>query len=86
MEKIKIIVIKKIIYIAFLLLSFLSFSQQKNIGQLKNDIKNAKNQESKIDAINAMGLHWYESNFDSATYYFEKAFKTSKKVNYKPFL
>ncbi len=74
--------INKIIWGALLLLSSVSFAQPKDISQLKNDIVNAKSQENKIDAINKLGLHWFDHNFDSATYYFEKAHKISKEVNY----
>ncbi len=80
MEKIK---IKKIISVIIILFSVLSFSQQKENIVLKNDIKNAKNQEEKIEAINRLGIHWYQTNFDSAAYYFEKAHTISEKINYK---
>ena len=83
MKKIKKITFKKIVFTSVLLFSFISFSQQNEINSIKNEIKNAKNQESKIDNINKLGIYWYETNYDSASYYFEKARLISKKNNYK---
>lgn len=54
-----------------------------DISKINKKIDVAKNQEAKIDAINVLGNYWFNSNYDSAVYYYEKAYKISRKINYK---
>jgi len=53
------------------------------ILKLNNKIAVAKSQETKVDAINELGDYWFNNNYDSASYYYEKAYRLSKKISYK---
>lgn len=79
-------------YLSFFLMLMIPFcgltinAQNKanaEILKLNNKIAVAKNQEVKVDAINELGDHWFNKDYDSATYYYEKAYRISKKINYK---
>ncbi|WP_445732055.1 tetratricopeptide repeat-containing sensor histidine kinase [Mariniflexile sp.] len=59
------------------------FCQQKSIEQLQSDIDKASSEESKVDAINKLGDHWFDRNYDSAIYYYNKANKISNSIDYK---
>jgi two-component system, NarL family, sensor kinase len=53
------------------------------IIKLNGNVLSAKTQEGKAEAFNKLGLFWYNKNLDTATLYYEKAYKISKKARYK---
>jgi signal transduction histidine kinase len=76
---------KNNILIIILFLATICMAQSKSKAEiiiLNNKIVTAKSQEAKVDAINELGLYWYNHNYDSATYYFKKAYSISKKIKY----
>lgn len=81
----KFIRMKHYILIIIFFLNTICEAQSKinaEIFKINQKIETAKSQETKVDAINELGLYWYNHNYDSATYYFKKAYTISKKINY----
>lgn len=68
---------------AFSLCSFLCHAQQGGANELLLAIQNAKSSGQKADALNAYGQYWFDKNYDSAVYYYEKAFAISNAAKYK---
>ncbi|WP_422360528.1 tetratricopeptide repeat protein [Reichenbachiella sp.] len=60
----------------------LSYSQQIRIDSLKNIIQTSTSLEKKADAYNLMGLKYYRSDPDSATYFTEQALVISQDIKH----
>ena len=77
---------KKTLLLSVFLLCFLSLTvlgQETHLDSLKSTIKTAKTSELKADATNHLGDYCFDRNYDSAAYYYKKAYDISNPIDYK---